>query len=164
MSTFEESPKTRPVATDWRKRFPIGSQRPAGRRDVRCPTGNFWASLAVVGASIAGLVLQSPGAGAAVVPAHAKVTVGSKTYKWSGGTCPTTVNSAQYFLSIGEGTGGLEMIGKVSGGKFTNMKIALVKGSYSTADSKDSGTITAKGGTFKGVDVYGKKMKGSFTC
>jgi hypothetical protein len=125
----------------------------------------FLASLAVVGTSVIGLVLQSPGAGATVVPAHAKVTVGSKTYKWSGGTCPPTVNSAQYFLNVGKGgTDGLEMIGKVRGGKFTNMKIALVKGSYSTADSKDSGTINAKGGTFKGVDVYGKKMMGTFTC
>jgi hypothetical protein len=122
------------------------------------------ALMTLVGVSVAGLSLQSPGAGAAVASAHAKVTVGSKTYKWSGGTCPPTINSSQYSLTIGQGTDGLEIIGKVSGGKFKNVNIALVKGSYSTALSKDSGTITAEGGTFKGADVYGKKIKGTFTC
>ena len=96
--------------------------------------------------------------------AHAKVTVGSKAYRWSGGACPPTINSSQDSLTIGKGTDGLEIIGKVSGGKFKNINIALVQGSYSTGLSKDSGTITATGGTFKGVDVYGKKVKGTFTC
>ena len=76
----------------------------------------------------------------------------------------STINSRQYFLTIGKGTDGLEIIGKVSSGKFKNVNIAIVKGSYSTTLSKDSGTITAKGGSFKGADVYGKKAKGTFTC
>jgi hypothetical protein len=122
------------------------------------------ALMTLVGVSVAGLGFQSPGVGAAVATAHAKVTVGSKAYKWSGGTCPPTINSSQDSITIGKGTEGLEIIGKVRSGKFKNINIALVKGSYSTALSKDSGTFTAKGGTFKGIDVYGKKVKGTFTC
>jgi hypothetical protein len=125
----------------------------------------LFALVTLVGVSIVGLGLTSFGAGAAVATAQAKVTVGSKAYTWSGQTCPTTVNSPQYILMVGKGgKDSLELIGKVSGGRFKNANIALVKGSFYTALTKNSGTITAKGGTFKGTDVYGKKVSGTFTC
>jgi hypothetical protein len=124
----------------------------------------FLASMAVVGVSSAGFALQSTGAGAAVDAAHAKVTFSSKTHKFSGGMCPTI--TSHYFLVMGHGVGsGVTIMAKIHGGKFTNASITVVIGSKEIALTKDSGTVNAKGGTFKGTDIVShSKVTGTFTC
>jgi hypothetical protein len=121
-------------------------------------------SMAVVGALLAGLALQSTSAGAAVDTGHAKVTVGSKTYKVSGGSCPTI--GSHYSLDFSGGGNGFAITGKIHGGKFTNAEIDLSIGVKLLQMNKDSGTANAKGGTFKGTTNIAphSKMKGTFTC
>jgi hypothetical protein len=129
----------------------------------------LFVSIAALSISLAGSILPSTGAGAALATAHAEVTVGSKTYKIAGGKCPTNVKSAKatvghYHLEIGRGTSLLQIIGAVHGGTFKNIAVDFLSASYSIGVNKDSGTINAKGGSFNGADVNGKKMKGTFTC
>jgi hypothetical protein len=131
---------------------------------MMCFNKSFLSSMAVVGLSIAGLALQSTGAGASVDTGHAKVIVGSKTYKVSGGSCPSI--SRHYSLDFSGGGNGFAITGKVHGGKFTNAEIDLSIGVKLFQMSKDSGTANAKGGTFKGTTNIAphSKMVGTFIC
>jgi hypothetical protein len=95
--------------------------------------------------------------------ATAKVTVGSKTYKLSGGACQVTRNSVN--VGIGGSPNSLGLHAAVHKGKFTNAQIGLILGGKPLALTTDTGTVTSKGGTFKGTDVVSQSpVKGSFTC
>jgi hypothetical protein len=121
------------------------------------------ASLAAAGISMGGLAFGVAGAGASVGNSKATVTVGSKTYKLSGGACLVTANHID--LGIGSTKNSLGMNAKIKGGKFTNAQIGMVLSGTPLAITTDSGSANAKGGTFKGSDVISHStVKGTFTC
>jgi hypothetical protein len=110
-----------------------------------------------------GLLIQSTGAGATPGNAKAKVTVGSKSYKLSGGACVISGNKVQ--VGVGASPNSLGINGKLKKGKFSNAQIGAVLSGKTIAMTTDSGTANAKGGTFKGKDaVSGASVKGTFTC
>jgi hypothetical protein len=128
---------------------------------MRC-NKKILASLAAVGISVGGLALAT-GAGASVGNSKATVTVGSKTYKLSGGAC--VVSAHHIDLGIGSTKNTLGMNAAIKGGKFTNAQIGMVLGGTPLAITTDSGSATSKGGSFKGNDVISHStVKGTFTC
>jgi hypothetical protein len=128
---------------------------------MRC-NKKILASLAAVGISVGGLALAT-GAGASVGISKATVTVGSKTYKLSGGACVVSANHID--LGIGSTKNTLGMNAAIKGGKFTNAQIGMVLGGTPLAITTDSGSATSKGGSFKGNDVISHStVKGTFTC
>jgi hypothetical protein len=128
---------------------------------MRC-NKKILASLAAVGISVGGLALAT-GAGASVGNSKATVTVGSKTYKLSGGACVVSANHID--LGIGSTKNTLGMNAAIKGGKFTNAQIGMVLGGTPLAITTDSGSATSKGGSFKGNDVISHStVKGTFTC
>jgi hypothetical protein len=128
---------------------------------MRC-NKKILASLAAVGISVGGLALAT-GAGASVGNSKATVTVGSKTYKLSGGACVVSANHID--LGIGSTKNTLGMNAAIKGGKFTNAQIGMVLGGTPLAITTDSGKATSKGGTFTGNDVISHStVKGTFTC
>jgi len=82
---------------------------------MRC-NRKILASLAAVGVSVGGLALAT-GAGASSVGTNSKatVTVGSKTYKLSGGAC--VVSASHIDLGIGSTKNTLGMNAVIKGGK-----------------------------------------------
>jgi hypothetical protein len=130
---------------------------------MRC-NRKILASLAAVGVSVGGLALAT-GAGASSIGTNSKatVTVGSKTYKLSGGAC--VVSASHIDLGIGSTKNTLGMNAAIKGGKFKNAQIGMVLGGTPLAITTDSGSATAKGGTFTGNDVISHStVKGTFTC
>jgi hypothetical protein len=116
-----------------------------------------------LGVTAGAMVLPAAGASASPGSASAKVTVGSKTYKLSGGACQVTGSKAN--VGIGGSPNSLGLHATVHKGKFSNAQIGLVLGGKPLAITTDTGTATAKGGTFKGTDVVSQStVKGTFTC
>ncbi len=96
-------------------------------------------------------------------PASAKVTVGSKTYKIRNGSCDGT--ATVLLIDIGAGPNHILMQGSIANGKFSNDEVELTLGGKTFVVQSDSGTINAKGGSFKGTVINSRtKVKGSFTC
>ncbi len=121
------------------------------------------ASMAVIGLSAGGLVVAGAGAGASVGNSSAKVTVGSKTYKLSGGAC--IVQAGTVNVGIGEHGNSLAIHGNIKNGKLSGAQIGMVINKQPIAITGGSGKATSSGGTFKGTDVVSNKtIKGSFTC
>ncbi|HEX3795235.1 MAG TPA: hypothetical protein VHV57_12115 [Acidimicrobiales bacterium] len=120
------------------------------------------ASAAVVGMALGGLALQTT-AGATPGSAKAKVTVGSKTYKLSGGACVISGTTLQ--VGVGSKPNSLGINGTLKGGKFKNAQIGMVLKGKPVAITTDSGKASASGGSFSGTDVVShSKVKGTFTC
>jgi hypothetical protein len=121
------------------------------------------AAVLALGLATGATALQVSAANASPGSASAKVTVGSKTYKLSGGACQVTGSSVN--LGIGGSPNSLGMHASVHKGKFTNAQIGMVLGGKPLALTTDTGTVTSKGGTFKGKDVVSQSsVKGTFTC
>jgi hypothetical protein len=120
------------------------------------------ACVAAVGMSLGGLAFQTT-AGATPGSAKAKVTVGSKTYKLSGGACVITGASIQ--VGVGEKPNSLGLNGTLKGGKFKNAEIGMILKGKDIAVTTDKGKANASGGSFSGTDaVSHEKVKGTFTC
>jgi hypothetical protein len=135
-------------------------RRPARRGHLN---HRILASVLALGVATGATALQVSAANAAPGSATAKVTVGSKTYKLSGGACQVTGNSVN--LGIGGSPNSLGLHASVHKGKFTNAQIGLILGGKPLALTTDTGTVTSKGGTFKGKDVVSQSsVKGTFTC
>jgi hypothetical protein len=121
------------------------------------------ASVTAIGIASGGLIITAGGAGASVGNAKAKVTVGSKTYKMSGGACVVTGNNVD--IGIGSKPNTLGINATTKKGKFSNAQIGMVLSGKPVAITTDTGTANSKGGTFKGTDVVShSKVKGTFTC
>jgi hypothetical protein len=122
------------------------------------------ASTLALGVAAGAMGLAASGASASPGSASAKVTVGSKTYKLSGGACQVTGSSVSVAVG-GSSSNTLGLHASVHKGKFSNAQIGLVLGGKPLAMTTDTGTATSKGGTFKGTDVVSQsKVKGTFTC
>lgn len=120
------------------------------------------ASTVIAGMAMGGLALQTT-AGATPGSAKAKVTVGGKTYKLSGGACVISGSTIQ--VGVGSKPNSLGLNGTLSGGKFKNAQIGMLLKGKAVAVTTDSGKANAKGGSFSGKDaVSGGKVKGTFTC
>jgi hypothetical protein len=121
------------------------------------------ASVLAAGAMTGGMLLQSTSANATPGNAKAKVTVGGKTYKLSGGAC--VISGSKLEVGVGATPNSLGINGTLHKGKFKNAEIGAILSGNSVAVTSDSGTANSKGGKFKGTDaVTGGKVSGSFTC
>jgi hypothetical protein len=110
-----------------------------------------------------GLLVGSTDAGASSGP-KGSVTVGSKTYKFSGGSCLGNGSHVQTVLFNGGNS--LTVTGKLHHGKFKDAIAGLtIKGKATIVIDPDSGTSSSKGGTIKGTDLGGPpKVTGKWSC
>jgi hypothetical protein len=109
-----------------------------------------------------GLVIESTGAGASSSP-KGSVTVGSKTYKFSNGTC--LGNSTHVQIELFTGGNSLTIAGKLHHGKFTNAIAGLIANKTEITIDPNKGTSSAKGGTIKGTDLGAPPpIVGKWTC
>ena len=121
------------------------------------------ASMAVIGLSAGGLVVAGAGAGASVGNSSAKVTVGSKTYKLSGGAC--LVEAGTVNVGIGQHGNSVAIHGNIKNGKLSGAQIGMVINKKPIAITNGSGKANSSGGSFKGTDVVSNTtVKGTFTC
>jgi hypothetical protein len=122
----------------------------------------LWSLL--LSAGLTGTLLTQVSAASVPGSPKAKLTIGTKSYKFSGGFCETKTSSL--FIGIASPPNSLTISGKLHHGKFKNAQIGITLGNGKTIDSvlRDTGTANSKGGKFTGSDISGLKVKGSYTC
>lgn len=124
-------------------------------------TNTFISALTVILVA-GGSVMATGSAGASSVP-KAKVTIGSKTYKFSGGACSSKSNEVQIAISSGANT--LTITGHAHKGKYSNANTTMIVNSKLIIVAPNSGSFNAKGGKFKGSAAPNSgNVTGSYTC
>lgn len=120
--------------------------------------------VAFVGLAAGGAVVPiSAGAATTVTGSKATVHLSGKTYKFTGGAC--VISGTKLDIGIGTNGNSLGITAVIANHRFSNAQIGLIVGGQPAAVTSGSGTVTSKGGTFRGTDVVSNStVTGTFSC